>query len=1074
MSTITIKQPADQLVIRQGGTTLVVGNISTGGATTTPGGTNTQIQYNNIGSFGGAAGAAWLSGTSQLQLSVLDTPATPALAFTANDGMYSSVAGNVSVATAGVLRAAVSATAFSIVPPIVGSSYLSLAELASPPTGASSGVGRVYVDQSDNNLYYLDELGSASQLNNQSSPPGGSDTQAQFNNAGVFGGMAGVTWVAPTLTVASTATLQPSGAGVNSTRIGTGSVASGASTVAVGITASAAGDNATAVGHNAQAIAGGVAVGQTADASLGTNATCIGYDTYCDGSGAITIGYFGGSDLAGSIGIGQSVWGGGADCVAVGSSAVAATGTVGRNVAVGGSAAANNDYSIAIGYNAAVDADGAIAIGRDTDISPGDTESIAIGRSATTAGLATSTFMIALGPSAVVNNTHGISLGYQATVSGDSSLAAGRESLVDSASSGGVAIGYLSLVRPNSLNAIAIGRSAAVGSTATGNADYGIAIGNGSLIQDSIANGMALGRSTVVGHATSVALGYTAATTAANQLMIGDPAQVLNPRIHGFFSFAELGSPPAGAEAGFGKLYVKSSDSKLYFLDDGGTEFDLTASGAPGGSDTQIQYNNAGVFGGAAQLTWDSVNNRVSLASSGAAATPTLTFGTNDGIYQAGAADLRVSLAATSTWGFDATDFSGVVNADSPAIIVANSAATTPGLQPARSDPDTGVGWASADILTMVAGGIEGLRIAEAASAVTLTLQGNTITNGYLSLSELITPPSGPDAGFGKIYVKSSDSGLYFLDDGGTEYDLLASGGTPGGIDTQVQYNNGGAFGGMAGVTWDDTGISLAIASTVEITSPGVGALSEKFGANSAAAGADGTAFGESSNASASGCTAIGQNAQATGVFSTAVGNEALCDQVSAVAVGNDAECTAASSVSVGYIAKCQGTNAVAIGRDANCNATGDFGIALGNATDCQANSGIAIGASTLVQSNANDSIAIGRSARAGTGSSQATAIGRDSDALHDGAIALGYLAQTTANYRCTIGTVTGGGQDCELQIGKGFAAWAATPPAAQPVYTVTNDTTDRTYDANSTTIDELADVLATVISDLQDTGIFG
>lgn len=45
---------------------------------------------------------------------------------------------------------------------------------------------------------------------------------------------------------------------------------------------------------------------------------------------------------------------------------------------------------------------------------------------------------------------------------------------------------------------------------------------------------------------------------------------------------------------------------------------------------------------------------------------------------------------------------------------------------------------------------------------------------------------------------------------------------------------------------------------------------------------------------------------------------------------------------------------------------------------------------------------------------------------------------------------------------------------APSPAYTVTNGTTDRTYDANSTTVNELADVLGTVISDLQGKNILG
>lgn len=44
--------------------------------------------------------------------------------------------------------------------------------------------------------------------------------------------------------------------------------------------------------------------------------------------------------------------------------------------------------------------------------------------------------------------------------------------------------------------------------------------------------------------------------------------------------------------------------------------------------------------------------------------------------------------------------------------------------------------------------------------------------------------------------------------------------------------------------------------------------------------------------------------------------------------------------------------------------------------------------------------------------------------------------------------------------------------PASPQTYSVTNLTTDRTYDANSTSIDELADVLGTLISDLRTLGL--
>ena len=43
---------------------------------------------------------------------------------------------------------------------------------------------------------------------------------------------------------------------------------------------------------------------------------------------------------------------------------------------------------------------------------------------------------------------------------------------------------------------------------------------------------------------------------------------------------------------------------------------------------------------------------------------------------------------------------------------------------------------------------------------------------------------------------------------------------------------------------------------------------------------------------------------------------------------------------------------------------------------------------------------------------------------------------------------------------------------ASPDVYTVSNLTLDRTYDANSTTLDEVADVLGTLITDLKNKGV--
>lgn len=58
-----------------------------------------------------------------------------------------------------------------------------------------------------------------------------------------------------------------------------------------------------------------------------------------------------------------------------------------------------------------------------------------------------------------------------------------------------------------------------------------------------------------------------------------------------------------------------------------------------------------------------------------------------------------------------------------------------------------------------------------------------------------------------------------------------------------------------------------------------------------------------------------------------------------------------------------------------------------------------------------------------------------------------------------------------QVDLRRAFSPFSAS---ASAVYTPTNVTPDRSYDANSTTIDELADILGTLIADLQAMGLIG
>src|SRR5947209_3153292 len=72
---------------------------------------------------------------------------------------------------------------------------------------------------------------------------------------------------------------------------------------------------------------------------------------------------------------------------------------------------------------------------------------------------------------------------------------------------------------------------------------------------------------------------------------------------------------------GNGNITTFTDSRPDYFMAGGG--------GTPGGSNTQVQYNNNGAFGGTT-ATWDSVNGAI-LSPTGSAAHPSYSFSSNSG-----------------------------------------------------------------------------------------------------------------------------------------------------------------------------------------------------------------------------------------------------------------------------------------------------------------------------------------------------------------------------------------------------------------------------------------------------------
>jgi len=307
--------------------------------------------------------------------------------------------------------------------------------------------------------------------------------------------------------------------------IGASSSGTGNRTVAIGGGINAQNDNVIAIGNGSIVSgAGGVAIGRSAVSAgasvvIGLNSTNVGFvDCVIIGTAASGTGDYG---------------------VAIGDGATAS----GRGIAIGANGVTSGGSAVAIGDGAS-GALYSVIIGRDTSIASGASSAVAIGYLSTVINNA---YGVAVGRESEVNTaTNGIAIGYQAVSGEDNTVVVGAES--DGTGTNTVIVGYsISSTAGSSVligadaaisfnNSVAIGYQASVNQTGvavgyqavvgtsgtsighTANSASGVSIGYGSTGgSDSIA----IGRDADATSSESIALGRAAATTQANEMVVG-------------------------------------------------------------------------------------------------------------------------------------------------------------------------------------------------------------------------------------------------------------------------------------------------------------------------------------------------------------------------------------------------------------------------------------------------------------------------------------------------------------------------------------------------------------------------
>lgn len=247
-----------------------------------------------------------------------------------------------------------------------------------------------------------------------------------------------------------------------------------------------------------------------------------------------------------------------------------------------------------------------------------------------------------------------------------------------------------------------------------------------------------------------------------------------------------------------------------------------------------------------------------------------------------------------------------------------------------------------------------------------------------------------PQIGF-PVYVSDiTVKAIHYWD--GTEWQAIA--GTPGGSNTEVQFNNAGGFGGDANFTYDSTATALQVDNlsldgntlsatdtdgSIVLSPNGNGAIQVDTSGNTRGklaldlqvnrTAATEVASGDYSFVRGEECTASGDFSSASGVISDASGLYAYANGIETSAAGgwsfSSGIHTVASgffSIASGYYSEASGSYGLAHGR--NALASGVHSVAIGDTATASGEEALAIGPGATA--TAPNAMALGVNASAG------------------------------------------------------------------------------------------------------------
>lgn len=254
----------------------------------------------------------------------------------------------------------------------------------------------------------------------------------------------------------------------------------------------------------------------------------------------------------------------------------------------------------------------------------------------------------------------------------------------------------------------------------------------------------------------------------------------------------------------YGKLLVGNSGGGYDLL--ATSSLGIVGGGTPVGIDTQVQFNNSGAFGGDASFTFSTSTKQLS-ATNAVFTNATTTNATSTNFFATNASTTN----ATSTSLFSVLGHftAGIIDTLSSAVATITSLTAT-NLIATNATTTNATSTNLAVIGTATSTFTGGITTARLSALGTSTLSGLVVDASGLRLSGSNCSTFGNG---GKLTTDASGNVSCAADQGG-------SGSTVGGADTQIQFNNNGAFAGSSSFTFSSSTARLTItnASSTALT----------------------------------------------------------------------------------------------------------------------------------------------------------------------------------------------------------------------------------------------------------------